>query len=536
MTTNDIKDILTNEVKPYIDVTKNSNFLKNKELFLTIIKKYPIFKSFPELKYLVVNIERLNSIHIFCPVCGKKNTFLKYTVGYTNHCSSKCAHNSVDVMNKTKKTCLNKYGVEYTTQSNEMKEKSKHTKEIRYNDKNYNNRQKMKITKFINHGDENYHNIEKMKKTNLERYGVPFYTQTEGYKIKSKETNLKRYGVDNVFKSDAVKNKSIETKLEKYGVEHLMQLDSYKHNYKKVCMEKYGVKNGFLLGERNKANRISKLNKYWGNFLNIYEEDYEFCLNGKFYDLKKNNILIEINPTISHNSLYGVPWVKNSEPLSNDYHFNKSINGIDNGYRVIHIWDWDNKEKIGYLLSNKNKIYARNCELKEISKKMCNDFLDKYHLQNACKGQIIRYGLFYNNELVQVMTFGIPRYNKNFKWELLRLCSHKDYKIVGGSEKLFKYFLKNNEGSVISYCDNSKFNGDVYLRLGFNLKTFGSPRKHWFNISKRIHITDNLLLKLGFDKLFNTDYGKGTSNEQLMINNGFVYIYDCGQSVYEFSR
>ena len=532
----EIKNILIDKVIPFVDITKSTNLLKNKIFFIDFVKKYPIFKNFSELRYLINNINNLENLHIFCPICGNKNNFIKMTIGYSHHCSTKCAHNSEEVRNKTQKTCIERYGAKYITQSETMKIKAKQTKKIRYNDENYNNREKNKSTKLLKYGDPNYHNIEKMKITNLEKYGKEYYTQTELYKVKSRKTNLTKYGVDNVFKSNIIKTKSKETKLERYGVEHLMQLESYKQNYKKVCMEKYGVKNGLLLGERNKANRISKLNKDWGDFLNINKEDYEFCLNGKFYDLKKNNNLIEINPSISHNSLYGVPWVKDSKPLSNDYHFNKSKNGTANGYRVIHIWDWDDKEKIKNLLSIKTKLYARNCELKGIDKKSCDKFLNLYHLQNTCKGQIVRYGLFYNNILVQVMTFGKSRYNKNFEWELLRLCTHKDYMIVGGSEKLFKYFLKNNRGNIISYCDNSKFNGSVYTKLGFNIKSYGRPSKHWFNIRTKQHINNSLLLKIGFDKLFNTNFGKGVSNENLMIQNGFVYVYDCGQSIYEFTR
>ena len=534
MTIEDIKNILIKEVIPYLDINKNINFLKNKIFFKKFTEKYDFVKNLSELKYLVININNLENLHIFCPVCGKKNKFGKLTTGYAKHCSSKCAHNSEEVKNKTINTNLQKYGIKYTTQLEQMKNKSKQTKKERYDNENWNNRIKCKQTKLERYGDKNYHNLEQMKKTNLKKYGVEFYTQTEDYKIKNRNTNLKKYNVDNVFKSNIIKSKIKKTNLKKYGVEFPMQLESYRLNYQKVCMEKYGIKNGFLLSDKNKANRISKLNKSWGEFLSIRENDYEFCLDGKFYDLKKNNTLIEINPSISHNSLYGVPWVKDSKPLLKDYHFNKSILGKNNNYRVIHIWDWDDKEKIGYLLQDKKKIYARNCKIKEINNKICNEFLNKYHLQGTCKGQSIKYGLFYNDNLVQVMTFGIPRYNKNFDWELLRLCSHKDFIIIGGSQKLFKYFLKNNKGSIISYCDNSKFNGDVYLKLGFKLKDFGKPKKHWFNISKNIHITDNLLLKLGFDKLFNTNYGKGTSNEQLMIENGFLYIYDCGQSVYEY--
>ena len=33
---------------------------------------------------------------------------------------------------------------------------------------------------------------------------------------------------------------------------------------------------------------------------------------------------------------------------------------------------------------------------------------------------------------------------------------------------------------------------------------------------------------------FGTNYGKGTSNEQLMLDNGWLPVYDCGQAVYEF--
>ena len=50
------------------------------------------------------------------------------------------------------------------------------------------------------------------------------------------------------------------------------------------------------------------------------------------------------------------------------------------------------------------------------------------------------------------------------------------------------------------------------------------------------HITDNLLRQRGFDQLFKTDYGKGISNEELMLNAKFVEIYDCGQSTYIYNR
>ena len=60
----------------------------------------------------------------------------------------------------------------------------------------------------------------------------------------------------------------------------------------------------------------------------------------------------------------------------------------------------------------------------------------------------------------------------------------------------------------------------------------GGPTCHWYNIKTGQHITDNLLRQRGFDQLFSTNYGKGTSNRELMLQHNFVEIYDCGQSTY----
>ena len=46
------------------------------------------------------------------------------------------------------------------------------------------------------------------------------------------------------------------------------------------------------------------------------------------------------------------------------------------------------------------------------------------------------------NELIEVMTFGKPRYNKKYEWELLRLCTKFGYIVSGGANKLIKYFIR----------------------------------------------------------------------------------------------
>jgi hypothetical protein len=264
--------------------------------------------------------------------------------------------------------------------------------------------------------------------------------------------------------------------------------------------------------------------------LNI-EYSREFTISSYSYDFKVGDTLIEINPSIFHNTLIN-PYGESR--IDKNYHKGKSELAERTGFRCIHIWDWDDINKVANLLLNREKVYARECTVKDIGIDTVSDFLNKYHLQGSCKGQDIRLGLFVGDDLVSVMTFGSPRYNSNYQYELLRYCSKDN--VIGGAEKLFKHFIREyNPKSIISYCDRSKFKGVVYSNLGFSLINDGTPTKHWYSIKENRHITDNLLRQMGYDKLFNENYGKGTSNEELIIKRGYVPVYDCGQAVYKWS-
>lgn len=410
-------------------------------------------------------------------------------------------------------------------------------------------------------------NKEKVRQTNLRKYGKTCYLQTEEGKERVKQTNLKKYGVEKIFYSDKIqekikntmlekygtinpmqnekiKNKSKDTNLRKYGVYTTLKLDVVKDKIRNTNLKKYGVPYSCMTNNCRKASgkTISKTNKIILKKIvdNGIEAIAEKNLENFSYDIEliKQKKLIEINPTYTHNSTIGVIFNKHQKtPISSTYHFNKTIVAKKNGYQCIHIWDWDNCDKIINMLKPKKTIYARKCYCKNISKEQCNDFLETYHLQGSCRGQKVLLGLFYNNKLVEVMIFGKPRYNSKYEWELLRLCSVFDYNIIGGASKLFFYFIeKCNPKNIISYCDNSKFNGNVYKTLGFKLLSYGNPSKHWYNMKTKQHITDNLLRQRGYDQLFNTNYGKGSSNKELMIQNGFVEIYDCGQSTYTWKN
>lgn len=274
--------------------------------------------------------------------------------------------------------------------------------------------------------------------------------------------------------------------------------------------KQYGTTNK-RLAERLQDNGISIETDF-----KIEDKQYDFHIVG-------TNILIDINPTHTHNA----------NGLAPNYHVNKTAVAAANGYRVMHIWDWDDVDKIVQLISPKTKIYARNCELRQVPKSEYREFTSKYHLQGPTRGFSLCLGLYYIGTLVEIMSWCKPRFNKNYEYELLRLCSHSEYKIVGGAEKLFKHSLSIlNPTSIISYCDLSKFSGEVYRRLGMKLLRINSPQKVWSFRNERVLSTT--LRHLGYDGLFKTSYGKNTANEKLMIDHGWLPVYDCGQAVYVY--
>jgi hypothetical protein len=134
------------------------------------------------------------------------------------------------------------------------------------------------------------------------------------------------------------------------------------------------------------------------------------------------------------------------------------------------------------------------------------------------------------------MSFWKPRWNKKCEWEILRLCSHKDYRIVWWANRIFSHFLESTQAnSVVSYCDMSKFDWKVYEQLWFKLLKWNSPTRHRYNDKEaedKKHITDNLLRQHWYDQLFWEQHGKWTSNEELMLQRGYVEIYDCGQATF----
>ena len=460
-----------------------------------------------------------------------KETFLK-KYGVDNPAKSK------EVLAKMQKTNLEKYGVEYSAQADVVKEKVKKTNLERYGVE-YSFQAdlvkgKIKATNLDRYGVDNPSKSDVIKskivKSNRKNLGVDYPMQSKEVMDKSRVTSLEKYGTEYPNQSDIVKSKIDASTLEHYGVNRVCKLDEFKQKVVDTNRERYGVDYTCLIYSGKLKGNDSSYNRSFAELLDSNNITYEreFLLQKYSYDFKVGDTLIEINPTATHNTRFS-PYGKNR--IDTNYHRDKSELARDSGYNVIHVFDWDDTDKVLNLLKHRDTVYARNCDVRVGNDIDTNKYLDMYHLQGTCRGQKIRLGLYHNNQLVSLMTFGKSRFNKNCEYELLRYCSH--YNVVGGAEKLFKYFVDNYKpNSIVSYCDTSKFSGKVYDALGFKYIKTNSPRKHWYSLKEKRHITDGLLLSQGYDRLFKESHGKGTSNEELILSRGYLPVYDCGQSTY----
>ena len=367
---------------------------------------------------------------------------------------------------------------------------------------------------------------KKTRQTSLDKYGCPAPGNAAFARNKSKNTMQSKFGVDYTLQSPELKAQMYDTMIKKYGHTNPAQIPEFLAARLETNMEKYGTYFGPML------SRTSKINEQFSELLtaNSIDHECEFRVEAKIFDFKAGNTLIEIDPTFTHTCVQPAHYA----PTPKMYHKDKSELATTHGYRCIHIFDWDDKSKIVDMLLPKQRIYARNCTVFKLKVDVANDFLQKYHLQGTCRGQLLCLGLVYQGELYQVMTFGKSRYDKTHAVELLRLCTKPRYTVVGGASKLFKFATQDYElHDIISYCDLSKFSGEVYEKLGMKLIRVTPPQEVWSRGTDKV--TANLLRARGYDQLFNTQYGKGTSNEELMLRNGWLPVYDCGQAVYVYN-
>lgn len=458
-----------------------------------------------------------------------------------------------EIQEKYKATCRTKFGVDFPSQSEEIRAKQKEAW-VRY---------------------KNFHPLsddltrKKREQTLLDKFGVKHPILHPEIKQKIEQTNLKLYGCSNAASSSIIserisqklnspetKEKTRQTNLERYGVPYYNQKNIKKSLLiledadkaaevitnlgitgaaKLLDVSVDTIRKYVLMHEITIQKRSSDFEIQVTNFLTDLIPETQIVRNDRTLIGKELDIYIpDYKIAIECNGLY---WHSELNGKTSNYHIQKTKLCNENNIRLLHIWenDWNNKQpivksRLSSILGKNSTVYARKCVIKEVSATDSQQFLLKNHIQGKCASSI-KLGLYENNELVSLMTFGKSRFTCKYDYELIRYCNKLGINVVGGASKLFKYFIKQyNPKNVVSYSSIDFNTGEMYSHLGFRKIHSSCPAyyytKNYLDLESRIKYQKHKLKKLL------PNYDDSLSEWDNMKLNGYDRVWDCGNDVW----
>lgn len=413
---------------------------------------------------------------------------------------------------------------------------------------------------------------KKKKQTNLERRGVENPLQDPEIHAKAKATMVKKFGVDNPGKSPEIMARVRATTMKNYGVENPFQSKEIQEKIAATNLERYGHRNywgskEFQLTKANNSRRIPKTNRRWQKRI-LDELGLEFSFEepfgkNRYADLGYGDILIDINPTITHNvSISYTCLVNGCDPNcekpghqapSKTVHQERFLEAEADGKTLLQYFDWMDEEIFLSVLNAKlhrdeHRVGARQCEVKKISQADANRFLSENHLLGASSGQSFCVGLFYEEELVHVNTFGKARFNKTFEWEAIRSCSKRGWHVQGGLQRADAFFKKlEKPDSIVSYVDLALGSGEAEAsNPGWKLITTNKPSSNWVNVAggddQPTIVKSSSARRVSADRLLGFEVGERypkfhedgskVTNAEVLLSEGYLEVYGVGSRTF----
>ena len=453
---------------------------------MTCTQKY-IQKYFPEFTEYLINTypkslswsERLywykNNLKDWpvCPHCGKRTKFISYTAGYQPFCSRQCANKDSDKMNRIKETCEIKYG---------------------------------------GIGTGSLRTRKKIEASMAERYGVKNIMLSEEWQKniiipKRKERRI----ADNEIKKIRKNAKKYNNKIKDDFISDITHYSG--SDMLDMILD--------LLASHNIQFSVHDTSFLPYDFVDFYLPDHK--------------IAIDICGTLDNSD----------KKVSKSYHMKKFEACQKAGIQLLTLWeDWivgPQRDIVKSLVLSKcgvykSRVYARQCEVRQVSPTEANQFLDQNHIQGGSTSTC-RLGLYYGGNLVSLMTFGGRRAGQgrkdDYSTELVRFCNLRGWQIVGGASRLLRHYIDTYSPSIIkSFSSNDISDGHLYSALGFSTDNKHNE-SYWYidpKTLRRFHrysFSKDQIIRKGLAP----SADKSTWTErQVMDSIGYIRIYDSGQT------
>lgn len=345
---------------------------------------------------------------------------------------------------------------------------------------------------------------DKAKATCLSHTGYEYAMQSPEVQKKSRETLLKKYGVDNAGKSRAVVAKRMMAIEERYGtILPFNRPDCYRIQQEK---RNYSLKHFAKEINSPKVNEICEFLRSSGVNVELKKhiDEYQYDIY-----IPETNMLVEVDSTF--------------DKMVPKYYFkDKTKVASENGFRCIHVFDWDNIDILKKNLLPKKKLDVDSMTMYQLNASAVNEFLNENHYAGTRRNQLLCLGLVKDGIIYQIMTFGKPTYSNSHCIQIYRMCTRCGFDIPHGFDKLSDTASLYGLYKIIAYSDLAKNSGLEYEEIGMTKIRETPPRLIWSKGSE--YISSAMLSR--------NKYNLRTSDE--LIQAGWLPMYDCGQAVYEF--
>lgn len=455
---------------------------------------------------------------------------------------------------KAIKSTQESLGVDYPLQSKEIRDKVKTNLKERYGVDNVmhipSTVEKIRATFMSNYGVphvlQNKDILEKQQNTMMDRYGAKTTFQTEDYIKNNTQKLVDRYGVDNPMKHEVFKNKSVKNRRIDYI--NSGKFDTRNQKIKSNChVELVSTPEDYIEGKPVLWKHVCGT---------VYEENFctdyfiNSCLNPEckrqsypqraIYEYVKtlvptSSIRVNDRSVIPPNELdIFIPSRNLAIEMDGVYWHQFEKEGINKvsrcanlGIELLHVTDFSwYKNKtiwesiIASKLGKSKVIESKICLVKSVSTQTAQSFINENSLFEVDCSQTGNFGLFYNNDLVYLMTFS----DKGLYNEVTSFTPKLNHSVTDISP-IINLFKKLIGGDVKVHVKHGFGNDDVFDTIG---NTPIQTEPEYFYLNSEVMIPSTVDIK----SVFGEHYNESLTESENMFEIGFIRSEDRGGIMY----